>query len=150
MQLPVSEQRWPPHNPDNTQTWAHATADSSLGRQWWLWNIQCTLAYCSKHRAASVCLLASRSFSENIRHTTWLTDIYNLSRKHAYMRSPPARSRASSASCSGGNGMCVATARAFLQLVQLTKACRAWAFSPHRHSNSPACSACCCSTRCSA
>lgn len=43
-----------------------------------------TLAYCSKHRAASLCLLASRSFSENITHTRWLTDIHNLSKKHGY------------------------------------------------------------------
>lgn len=62
----------------------------------------------------------------------------------------PAKSRASRASWSGGSGICCATQMAFLQLEQLVKACSALAGSPHRHSNKPACSACCCSTRCSA
>lgn len=247
MRLPLWEQRSPPHNPVNTHTTTIRTEkkrakSSSLIRHMknpstgqctttitkYMLNIKkrsCTLAYSSKHRAASVCLLVSRSFSKTLNEhytlqtlitsvclyegamhnfkiilqhktslhktvkvytkyklrrwcnfmlqlvmaierqtcaafvTIWPLNYPNIctrflkndshTRTHNLFTSPP-RSLASCVSCSGARGMCVATARACLQLIQLTKAWRARTVSPHRHSNSPACSAWCCSTRCSA
>lgn len=119
-----------------------------------------TLAYWSNSRAASECRRCSVSFPKRQQNKpVW--DLPAMTQEVDYPASPanlssymlpwlPARSLASRASWSGGRGICCATQMAFLQLGLLANACRALAGSPHRQSNRPACSACCCSTRRSA
>lgn len=100
-----------------------------------------TLAYWSNSTAASACRRCSVSFpvGQTIRER------FDRQVPVSPARQPfpwiPARSLASRARCSGGRGICWATHTAFLQLEQLTNACRALVNSPHRHSNRPACSA---------